>query len=117
MELIYHIAQRDEWAEAKKLGRYWPSSPMNSPFIHFSFEHQVLRVANFLFSGRRDVVLLEVQRTLVEKDLKLEAPQGEEDKYPHLYRALDPKEVIFEGALLPSADGRFDRIPSTKTAQ
>ena len=117
MALIYHIAQRDEWNEAKKLGRYWPSNPTNSPFIHFSFGHQVLEVAHFLFSGQRDMVLLGVEGAQVEKDLKLEAPPGSEEKYPHLYRALDPKDVIFEDALLPSADGRFDRLPLNNAAQ
>ncbi len=112
METIYHIAQKDEWARARLTGKYWPSTPANCPFIHFSFGHQVLEVANFLFAGRHDMVLLEVDRGRVEKDLKVEASSPEyQEKYPHLYRKLSVDEVSREIAFLPSSNGGFDQFP------
>lgn len=110
--IIYHIAQKDEWAQAKKLGCYWPSSPDNCQFIHFSFKHQVLAVANLLFTHRKDLVLLEVTQEALGKDLKVENTKTENNEmYPHLYRTLNPKEVVREKDFLPSPDGFFYNLP------
>lgn len=106
-ENIFHIAQRDEWAQAKIAGSYHPTIPANCVFIHCSFGRQLNEVINFLFRGRTDLVLLELDRVKVAEHLIFESSAPGTESYPHLYRDLSPIDVVREQELLPSADGSF----------
>ena len=59
MAIIYHLARRSEWEEAGDTGPYRAGSLAQEGFIHCSAnEEQMLGVANRLFAGMEDVLVL-----------------------------------------------------------
>src|SRR5262249_6713665 len=57
---ILHITTRSAWEAARTAGRYEPPSFAQDGFIHFSDPHQVGAVAQALYAGVDDLVLLHV---------------------------------------------------------
>lgn len=60
---IFHITSRKEAVQAARSGEYAPDGFDADRFIHCSYSHQLMRVADFNFRGRSDLVLLEIDRT------------------------------------------------------
>lgn len=67
---ILHIASRSLWEQAKDKGEYRGDTLESEGFIHCSKRDQVLAVANALFSGRRDLILLLLQTSKILPDRK-----------------------------------------------
>jgi hypothetical protein len=65
---LFHIATIADWSSDRV--SFAPASLAIDGFVHCSLEHQVVRVANQRFSGRRDLVLLRID------PLRLGAPSG-----------------------------------------
>lgn len=115
MNMIYHIISVDDWQAAQAKGTYEPESLVTAGFIHFSEQHQVIAVANFVYPGRDDLLLLVVDPALLQAELRYEPPipPGEADAdldtadqadlYPHLYGALNLDAVIAT-PILPRTD-------------
>jgi uncharacterized protein (DUF952 family) len=108
--MIFHIAQREIWEQARMNGEYRVESLMTEGFIHLSTRSQFLRVANFLFQGQTDLVLLEVDETLLKCGLRYD-PVGEE-RFPHLYGPLNLEAVVRVHEFPVQADGTF-QAPAT----
>ncbi len=64
MTSIFHITRSRDWAEAQLAGSYRLSTRDRTleevGFIHCSYAHQVAGVANAVYRGERDLVLLEI---------------------------------------------------------
>ena len=88
IETILHILSEQEAAQAKAAGVYRPASLFAQGFIHCSYAPQVCRVADFLYKGRADLVLLEIAKADVQSELRDEAAQAGGERFPHLYGAL-----------------------------
>jgi len=58
MDTIYHIAHKSDWERAQEEGVYRVDSLDSRGFIHMSKEEQVNRVANSIFRGVDDLLLL-----------------------------------------------------------
>jgi len=83
-EFIYHIANHKDWKEAIENGSYRVSSLASEGFIHCSTAEQLMEVADRLFSGRKDVVVLEIHPYSLPVEVKYElAPNGK--AYPHVF--------------------------------
>jgi len=116
--MIYHITSREEWAAAQQAGAYTSPSLDSEGFIHFSKAAQVLPVANAVYKGQRDLILLCVDENALEAELKWEAPAqprhgdpvpvSESDLFPHLYGALNLDAVLRTVDFPANADGSFD---------
>src|SRR6266516_942958 len=74
---ILHITRREQWVEAKQEGYYKGDTLGSQGFIHFSKPHQVEEVANFLFEGQKDLVLLLVDTSKVQAEIKYESMGNE----------------------------------------
>jgi len=114
--LIYHITTRDASLLGRQTGLYRADSLAQAGFIHFSQKHQILGVANAFYSGQTDLVLLVVDPSRLQAELKYEAPAhplaspsapGSENLFPHLYGPLNMDAVIAVVDFPPGADGRF----------
>lgn len=92
MANIFHMLPKKDWEEAQEKGFYSPKSLENEGFIHFSHTDQIVSVANSLYKGREDLLLLRVYIPLLEGELKeeppLEAPMSGLI-FPHLYGKLN----------------------------
>ena len=116
MELtIYHLALRPDWQDALDSGAGYATSTLGvslaeQGLIHCSFANQVQRIADLVYAGRDDVVLLTVDPALLTAKIRLD--QVGEDAFPHLYGALDPAAVVAVRSLIPGPDGRLDATPA-----
>lgn len=94
---IVHMAHAQAWEEAQKTGSYTGGTLQTDGFIHFSRPDQLLRVANYPtnpFLAMSDLVLLYIDPTKLQAELRYEAPEGEQEAYPHLYGALNTNAVV-----------------------
>jgi glutathione S-transferase len=83
--VIFHVALKSEWEEAKRTGTDYRRSTLGKSleevgFIHCSYEHQVPMILTF-YEGR-EVVILEIDQEKVSAEIK------EEGGFPHVYGPL-----------------------------
>ena len=95
---IYHLALRDEWHEAVERNEPYRRSTLgrsldDEGFIHCSFAHQVEMIADLVYRGR-DVVLLSIDPSRVQAEVRVENLEGGEDLFPHIYGALPLDAVV-----------------------
>ena len=110
MAIIYHLAARAEWEAAMNQEWYRAGSLAQEGFIHCSKDHnQVLAVANRLFSGREDLLVLEVRTDRLISPLKHE-PSTAGEIYPHIYGPLNTDAVARVLSLVLGIDGRFSQL-------
>ena len=105
MSLILHITPRDAWERAIEQGRYIADSLRAVGFIHFSTPAQVVDVANVWFPGQYGLVLLCVDSSRLEAQLRYELVDGAER--PHLYGPLNLDAVMSVLSFDPDATGQF----------
>jgi len=104
---IFHIAGKMIWENALSEGMYHPEDFYNDGFIHCSELDQILYVANTFYSGRRDLVLLEIDPHLVNFPIKYESAVGSDDRFPHLYGSLMIDAVVHVYVFKPDEEGGF----------
>ncbi|MGE0527899.1 MAG: GNAT family N-acetyltransferase [Bdellovibrionales bacterium] len=92
MRTLFHITTTKGWEQAKINGRYDADTLKTEGFIHFSRPHQVLGVADFIFKGERDLVLLQIEEEALTSELKYEGEKG--NPFPHLYGPLNLDAVV-----------------------
>lgn len=115
MTIIYHLAVRAEWEAAavslmNRTGEYRAGSLAEEGFIHCSEdEDQMLRVANRLFNGRTDLVVLDLNLDALTSPLKRE-PSRSGEIYPHIYGPINTNAVVRVRRLVPDADGIFGEL-------
>lgn len=119
--IIYHIARREDWQDAVRLGIYAPSSLPVEGFIHCSTFSQILETANRWFRGRADLLLLEIDARLITAELKREPPLSPADerraeRFPHLYGPLNLDAVAQVLDFPCEADASF-RLPPNLRVQ
>lgn len=125
MATIYHIATQADWQQAQNDAEYRVDSLAAVGFIHFSTKAQILKVANAIYRGREDLLLLSVDTDKLKAELKWEAPDHpeadqtpettESELFPHLYGALNLDAVIGTFSFQPNDDGIFN-LPSELTS-
>jgi glyoxylase I family protein len=105
---VFHIAAGAAWYAAKQSGSYTAPSLSAEGFIHCSLRAQVIATANTYFRGQADLVLLQIDATKLEAELRYEPPLTMTfEIFPHLYGPLNLDAVVAEFALMPDADGSF----------
>jgi len=118
MKTIYHIATRADWDSAQESGEYRVESLETQGFIHMSQSvDQVLKVANAIYTGQSDLVLLHIDEQKVTPELKYEAPDSnvpahhyKGELFPHLYGALNVPAVVNVTDFTANPDGKFTQI-------
>ncbi|MBI3973948.1 MAG: DUF952 domain-containing protein [Chloroflexi bacterium] len=109
MTTIFHITTSGQWEQAQMSGEYRGDTLDTEGFIHCSTATQVVRVANALFRGRHDLVLLCIDTDRLQPELRYdEIPGGE--RFPHLYGRLNAGAVVKVTPFKPDAGGTF-RLP------
>lgn len=119
MTPIYHITTRAAWEGAQQDGAYRAESLEQIGFIHLSKPEQVVGVANALYAGRRDLVLLVVDPARLNAALCYEPPaeapgsraSEPDERFPHLYGALNLDAVSRVVSFPPEVDGTWSRLP------
>lgn len=113
MQHIYHITRSSDWASAVREGSYRLSTRdrtlQDVGFIHCSYAHQVAGVANAIYRGERDLVLLVIEADRLEAPLQPEPalPDGVGEAFPHIYGPLNLDAVVDIRPYPPLHDGSF----------
>ena len=107
MTLIYKIASQDEWAAALASGQF-DGAPIDlaDGYIHFSTAEQAQETAAKHFAGRDGLLLIALEEALLGEALKWEPSRGGA-LFPHLYRALDLSDVLWDKSLPLGATGHI----------
>lgn len=104
--MILHIATETDWAARRD--NYAPEGWESEGFVHCSDETQVVRTANGIFAGRRDLTLLEIDPERLSAELVWEDTSGAGEKFPHIYGPIEVEAVVSAMPFAADDDGGFD---------
>ncbi|MDO8301833.1 MAG: DUF952 domain-containing protein [Sedimentisphaerales bacterium] len=107
MSTILHITKRLEWEKAQATGRYEADSFHTQGFIHCSTPDQIIEVANFLFRGQTDLVLLHIDTDKLTSPVRYENLENGKTLFPHIYGPLNLEAVTEARDFPPRCDGTF----------
>lgn len=110
--VLFHITSRSALIRAREGGEYRPAGFDAEGFIHCSYARQVTAVANRLFRGVPDLVLLEIDPARLSCPIVDENLEGGEERYPHVYGPLPMTAVVCVHELSRGAGGAFERPPT-----
>jgi uncharacterized protein (DUF952 family) len=106
--VILHICDAAEWERAQEAGEYRAPSLEIDGFIHCSTAGQVCDVANSLYFGRADLVILVIDPDLVPAEIEFEDLYDLGEEYPHVYGPLPIVAITGVTLLPPGPDGEFE---------
>ena len=112
---ITHIAERSALATAEASGRYVAPSLEHEGFIHCSTPWQVVRIANGIFAGRDDLVLLVIDPSALQADVVFENCEGGIEPFPHVHGEIAVEAVVGVWPLEWSATAGSYRFPDGYT--
>ena len=107
--MIYRIETQERWQQAFQEGEYVPDTFEEDGFIHCSALEQIVDVANNLYRGTRDLVLLCISQQLLEAETLWEPAEGL--YYPHIYGPLNLSAVTAVVPFPCGTDGTFALPP------
>jgi len=92
--MIYHISDKNEWVACDGQTNYFPQRYVKDGFVHCSDKDQVEDVANSMFKGRADLMLLTIDPTKLISKTVYENLSGGDEKFPHVYGAIDKQAIV-----------------------
>ena len=116
MSLLVHIARYEDWKRARETGEYRTPSLEKEGFIHCSTPFQAVGVANTMFHGEKGLVLLCIDPTRLQAELRYEDCYQTGQAFPHLYGPLNLDAVVEVLDFRPDSDGKFS-LPELLTGQ
>jgi uncharacterized protein (DUF952 family) len=105
--IIIHITKRCDWEKAQPVGEYRSSSLYAQGFIHCSLPNQVVDVANYKFASQDGLVLLCIDETKLDAEVRYENLQGGIKLFPHIYGSVKFSAIIDVVDFKPQKDGKF----------
>lgn len=119
--MIYHISTASEWQHAQTEGAYRAPSLDSEGFIHCSTAAQVVPVANFLYKGQTDLVLLCIEPDQLTAEVKWEppahpnpddpVPTEDAELFPHVYGPINTQAVTAVVDFPAGPDSQFALPP------
>jgi uncharacterized protein (DUF952 family) len=106
-KIILHICNKNTWEESLKNLKYEGDTLKTEGFIHCSTKEQVIEVANYIFKGKEDLILLAIDESKVTPEIKYE-DAGNGKFYPHIYGPLNTDAVIKTFEFNSNKDGNFE---------
>ncbi len=113
---IYHIVSFDDWNAAQTKAEYKPRQFETEGFIHCSYVHQLSSVANRLFHGQNNLLLLVIDCSIINSNIIDENLEGGLELYPHLYGGLPLNAVAEVIPFSCNVDGSFS-LPNKLKAE
>lgn len=107
MNTILHITKRQQWEQAKNIGKYRADSLNSEGFIHSSKSTQILKVAKRFFENQKELVLLFIDSDKVQAEIRYE-PAEIGELFPHIYGALNIDAVYQVIDFEAGEDGSFE---------
>jgi len=85
---LYHITTVSEWQAAQEIGVYEAKGFKSEGFIHCSYPHQLVGVANRFFKGQENLVILVIDPGVLSAEVVVENLTGGAELYPHVYGTI-----------------------------
>lgn len=102
--MIYHITTRAAWQAAETLGAYHAHADERAGFIHAATAQQIVTVANTFYKDQTDLVLVCIDESQLEAEVRWEAPMhptadgppevDEDERFPHIYGPVNLDAVV-----------------------
>ncbi|WP_022953018.1 DUF952 domain-containing protein [Leucothrix mucor] len=106
--LIYCITTAEKWSQSKQKGIHTEPSLEAEGFIHCSYPHQLLRVANKYFKDVEGPLILCIDRSQLESEVVDEDLSDLGELYPHIYGAINADAVVEVLTFQTSEQGEFN---------
>ena len=100
---VFHLASQADWEAAQSKGDYRVPSLEKEGFIHCSDADQIPRIGRSHFSGRKDVLLLEIDPAKAGARVIYEDLYEGHELFPHLYGPLPLSAVVHVSPFDPDA--------------
>lgn len=95
---LYHVALREDWAEAERRGAYsWSTRGARVDdvgFVHLAYAHQWPGVIERFYADRPDLVVLVVDPERIDGEVRDEPAPDTGELFPHLYGELPVDAVV-----------------------
>ena len=92
--MIYHITTKQHWKIAQEKGFFDEPSLQNEGFIHNSTEAQVTGVLERYYKGKADLLLMHIDETKLEAELKYELAPSVNEFFPHVFGNINLDAVV-----------------------
>lgn len=106
-EIIYHITEDEQWQDAQINGKYLPKQFISDGFIHCSYKHQLIKVANRFFKGQNNLIILAIDSQRIASKIVTENLEGGTELFPHIYGELPLSVILNVSKLSSNVDGTF----------
>jgi uncharacterized protein (DUF952 family) len=103
---LLRITERSGWDHAQSFGMFLGELETDG-FIHLSYPHQVLRVADAMYVNEPNLVLLVIEPARLLGEVRVEDLYGMDEGFPHLYSALNLDAVTEVLEFPVNPDGTF----------
>lgn len=104
-DIIFHLLPEKEWKKRQKQGQYRSPELEEEGFIHCSTGSQVEQTANRHFPGIRKLLLLVIDISSLDPELRYE--EAGDETYPHVFGPINAGAVLDRIPLRPEEDGTF----------
>ncbi len=91
--MIHHVTSQQDWQSHESKSEFIPSDYYREGFIHCCTPTQLAGVLERYFKGKTDLVLLYLDESKLQAELKYEVSTNDE-KFPHLYGAINRDAVV-----------------------
>lgn len=109
---LFHILKKEEADAAKASGSYIPANYSVEGFIHCSYASQVCKVAAHFYKAQENLVLLEIDKSVLTSKVIDEDLYDAGEDFPHIYGELPWQAVQIVHDFPCNDDGSFD-LPDT----
>lgn len=92
--MILHMLTRTDWEAAQTKGIYQPPSLTEEGFIHCSQPEMIVTVANGLYLGQKDMIILVIDPEMLVAPLIYEDCYETGHAFPHIYGPITPDVVL-----------------------
>ncbi len=92
--MIYHVTAKDSWEQAWQKGFYEAPSLATEGFIHNSSKEQVAGVLDRYYKNKTGLVLLHIDETKLESELKYELAPSINEMFPHIFGPINLDAVV-----------------------
>jgi uncharacterized protein (DUF952 family) len=92
VEKIFHIADIDDFNKQISSGQYVAASLETEGFIHCSQKEQLRFVREKFFKGATNLLLLEIDPSLLSAKLVYETADGQ--SFPHIYGSINSDAIV-----------------------
>lgn len=97
--MIYHVTTAAAWQQAKELGQYQHVSLEKEGFIHNCSKAQLAGVLERYYKDQTNLLLLHIDETLLEAEVKYELAASVKEMFPHIFGPINMDAVVKTEAL------------------